>query len=1131
MVDIYDMRLLDSKLSSPQTAPHHIVRPRLIDRFLGGNRANLFLLVAPAGFGKTTLALQVLSRIPVSQSAWYHLDQHDAEAKRFLSYLTESLSRVMPSVRNSGLKNTVISLPVTELTDELCYLIEQYKGPVCWLALDNWEVVNESKEHADILLRLAQAGEQHLRMIVASRVKPSFSTRRLQERGQAVIIGKEELAFSFSEFIDALKSRTPLNLEEAQIEHLWKTTAGWCVTIGLLLESFKNQSLLTEKEILAAGKSLRLLNEYVEEELLQGKSSDFVSFLARCSVLDVISLESAITVTHDGRDNIAKSLRLLQESTIPHVVLDQPSTFRFHPLIRQALNQVLRKTSDRDELAAIYQSAAQYYRAKGAALEAAQLLMDLPDHDAALRAIDEDWHALVAANGLGRVRVWLEQFPSSLQKSPLYAKLRIQLLSIAGENRKIVEYLSDKLSPEQYESDFATLGNLWIHYHWALLHLSSATDYACTKRDWQALKRRCGNLGRSIEAGVHVVLSLAAHQELREDKAIEHSQICLSMLNETQFDYRMTVKSNIALFTHCSGKSAEALAQLQAILIECEGRGAFAIVPMVLVNIAEVRLSFGQYRLALELAERALRTLNSHGMSNRGVEMYANRCRGIARWYLGETEEGIKSLNNSYDKSLEYDERERIATGLWLDFFHLLNGERSELHLATTSSLGNRTEQRFLWLGKEAVHLALCRKWSALRKATGDLYKLAATTKSCAWKVTASFLMAISSDSTGENALSKKLLRTGLRELGFLGWSSYPMADDFVSSFVVTKSVRYDILSESARLLLKGDHQLDLAPAFENELGSKGLAPSELRNLLVVAAELRVRGLTGFAKNLAEHKSKIVATAARHYLDTISTVELPPLYVRMFGRFSVIAGGRTVSCSRKKSRLLLQLLLVERCGPVHEEVILESLWPNSNPIMSKPILQTCVKDLRRALDPYHDPKGKSYIIHSNEHYSLDLPGGSTVDTIEFENLLRKADFHDTTFLIQSQDQESTLRSAAALYRGELLPEERFEAYALEYRERLLQKFLEISVVLARFSMDKGKTSEAIVVLERGLQLDPLWGEGVREMMAARVNNGELYRAFQTYRAYEKRLQQELAVPPDQSLTAYFDELVASMTSS
>ncbi|MCX6830347.1 MAG: hypothetical protein NT002_13865, partial [candidate division Zixibacteria bacterium] len=594
-----------------------------MNRFFESPSANLFLLIAPAGFGKTTLALQVLSKKSGLPHAWFHLDPHDIEPARFLTYLTEALSGVMPEVKNSGLQDKASSIPAPELIEELCYLIEQSKRPICWLVLDNWETVNDSREHGDIVLRLTAAGQPKLRIILASRVKPLFSTRRLQESGRAIIIGKDELSFTFSEFVDAIRSRIPFDLDEGQVERLWQRTAGWCVGIGLLLESLKNQSSVTDHEIFAAGRSLRSFNEYVEEELLKGMSSELVSFLARCSVLDVISPESAAAAMNESSDNITMNLRLFRESAIPHVVLGEPETFRLHPLVRQAFNRILRNRLNRDGLTAIYQSAAQYFRKQGAALEAAQLLIDLPDYEMALRAIDEDWHAIVAANGLGRVRSWLEQFPADLQKTPLYVKIRTQLLSIAGENRKIVEYLSDKLNPEQYDGDFVTLGNLWIHYHWALLHLSPATDYSSTRRDWQALERRSGNPAKSIEAGVHVVLLLAAHQELREDKAIEHSQICLSMLNEMQFDYRMTVKSNIALFTHFQGKSREALSQFQDILVECERKGAFTIMPIVLVNISELNLSRGEYKNARESAERALQMQRLHGIDNRGVEMYA----------------------------------------------------------------------------------------------------------------------------------------------------------------------------------------------------------------------------------------------------------------------------------------------------------------------------------------------------------------------------------------------------------------------------------------------------------------------------------------------------------------------------
>jgi ATP/maltotriose-dependent transcriptional regulator MalT len=72
-------------------------------------------------------------------------------------------------------------------------LIEQTKGPACWLVLDNWEAVNDSREHSDLIVRLASSGRQHLRIIMGSRVKPAFSTRKFQESGQADIIEKDKL--------------------------------------------------------------------------------------------------------------------------------------------------------------------------------------------------------------------------------------------------------------------------------------------------------------------------------------------------------------------------------------------------------------------------------------------------------------------------------------------------------------------------------------------------------------------------------------------------------------------------------------------------------------------------------------------------------------------------------------------------------------------------------------------------------------------------------------------------------------------------------------------------------------------------------------------------------------------------
>jgi ATP/maltotriose-dependent transcriptional regulator MalT len=196
------------------------------------------------------------------------------------------------------------------------------------------------------------------------------------------------LSFSYSEFIDALKSRISFDLDNKQVEHLWQQTAGWCVSIGLLLESLKNRASPNEGTMLTAGKDLQTFSEYAEEELLKGLAPDFMHFLAKCSLLDVISPESSMIVTGGGGDANLKHLRSLRESAIPHAVLDQPDTYRLHPLIRQVFDRILRNTLSHEELTSTYQAAAEYYRKQGAVLEAIQPLINLPDYETALHIID-----------------------------------------------------------------------------------------------------------------------------------------------------------------------------------------------------------------------------------------------------------------------------------------------------------------------------------------------------------------------------------------------------------------------------------------------------------------------------------------------------------------------------------------------------------------------------------------------------------------------------------------------------------------------------------------------------------------------------------------------------------------------
>lgn len=91
--------LIATRWRAPFAAEHCIVRPRLME-VLEQRARRLTLIHGPAGFGKTTLALQWRSRLcdegkPV---AWLSMDEGDNDPLRFLAYLIEAIRSAEPSL-------------------------------------------------------------------------------------------------------------------------------------------------------------------------------------------------------------------------------------------------------------------------------------------------------------------------------------------------------------------------------------------------------------------------------------------------------------------------------------------------------------------------------------------------------------------------------------------------------------------------------------------------------------------------------------------------------------------------------------------------------------------------------------------------------------------------------------------------------------------------------------------------------------------------------------------------------------------------------------------------------------------------------------------------------------------------
>ena len=92
--------LLATKLFVPPARANLVVCPRLFERLQASLRDKLTLVVAPAGFGKTTLlsAWRATAKGSALLFGWVSLDRADNDPLRFWSYVITALDRLVDGV-------------------------------------------------------------------------------------------------------------------------------------------------------------------------------------------------------------------------------------------------------------------------------------------------------------------------------------------------------------------------------------------------------------------------------------------------------------------------------------------------------------------------------------------------------------------------------------------------------------------------------------------------------------------------------------------------------------------------------------------------------------------------------------------------------------------------------------------------------------------------------------------------------------------------------------------------------------------------------------------------------------------------------------------------------------------------
>ncbi|HVC88553.1 MAG TPA: LuxR C-terminal-related transcriptional regulator [Gaiellaceae bacterium] len=289
--------------------------------------ARVIVLLAPAGYGKTTLARQWAKTL--NGAIWVTLtpahrdvarlaedlaagvDRLGGDASQFISRYLRARSNPQRAARDIG----------SALANEMSSARAQ------WLVVDDYHEIGDSVEVADLISALQE--QSTARFLISSRARPSWATRRRSLYGDIDEVSREDLAMDEREATLVLGRRPDLRELVTQAE-------GWPAVLGLAASTSGLRP--------PGGAMPDELYNYIAEELYQSIPEAMRTQLLHLALVPELTQDAASEQIGPEAQEVIDHAR-----EVGFLSTDQVA--ELHPLIREFLLQKLSENSDAQDVA------------------------------------------------------------------------------------------------------------------------------------------------------------------------------------------------------------------------------------------------------------------------------------------------------------------------------------------------------------------------------------------------------------------------------------------------------------------------------------------------------------------------------------------------------------------------------------------------------------------------------------------------------------------------------------------------------------------------------------------------------------------------------------------------------------
>jgi DNA-binding SARP family transcriptional activator len=293
--------------------------------------------------------------------------------------------------------------------------------------------------------------------------------------------------------------------------------------------------------------------------------------------------------------------------------------------------------------------------------------------------------------------------------------------------------------------------------------------------------------------------------------------------------------------------------------------------------------------------------------------------------------------------------------------------------------------------------------------------------------------------------------------------------------------------------------------AFE-QLGAFGFASLADRELAIeapqndpFAAELGVGNGAGIGVGTltgpAPRPGAVAVMSAGEWTDAA-----PEWEIFLLGEFNVSRRHAAVAIPQSLAAQALKIVTLHK--KIHVDELVEMLWPEAEPGVGSRRLRNVLWRIRGAC-------GDLLLREGN---LICLAKDASTDIDRFESVATRA-------LSCEGGPEEVARLAAeavSIYRGELLPGDRYADWAAAYREALLRRHASMLELLVTSSLSEDRFDHALGFLERLIETDPFEEHYYLQVAEIHVEAGQFHRARNALERASRMLV-DLGVPPSPTL--------------